>query len=375
MKIVIATGIYPPDIGGPASFSRALAREFTRLGQVVTVVCYGNEKTLSREGWPVEIVNRSGSVLSKYLRYAWRVYKVAVKSDVVFLQGPVSEGLPGTIGAWLAGKPTIMKVVGDYAWEIYKQTPGSKEMLDEFVKHGHGGGLGLRERAERWSSAHARHVIVPSRYLKQIVTAWGVDSKKISVIYNTIPPLPRTESRENLRRRFIIEHKKVLTYIGRAVPWKHLDFIIGLLPELPKDCVLVIGGDGPSLVEWKKTAERCGVLDRVKFLGRISREQAAEWFQASDMFLLPSSYEGFPHVIAEAASVGLPSLVSDRGGNPETKELFPEQVTVLPHLNSEAWSKAFLNLPGRLTGVHSAPFEKTAEAYLDIMKKYARLDA
>ncbi|MHB8831452.1 MAG: glycosyltransferase, partial [Patescibacteria group bacterium] len=52
---------------------------------------------------------------------------------------------------------------------------------------------------------------------------------------------------------------------------------------------------------------------------------------------------GFPHVVVEACSVGLRCIVSDRGGNPETKEFFPNLVTVAPYQNKQAWVEAIIS--------------------------------
>jgi glycosyltransferase involved in cell wall biosynthesis len=370
MRILLATGIYPPEIGGPASFTRELARELERRGHEPTVVCYGDEKTLKGEGWEVSVVPRAGGPLVRYARYAWRVYRLARFADVVFLQGPVSEGLPGTIGAWLARKPTVMKVVGDYAWEVYRQeNPRNLEMLDEFVGKKHGGNVGRLERIERWTALRAKRVITPSKYLKKIVEAWGVAPEKIKIIYNTIPPLPQTRPRDELRQAAGLADKKLILTVVRAVPWKHGDFLCEVLAKLPEEYRLAIIGDGPSLEDWKRKANEFAVYSRVYFSGKLNREKVAEWYAMADVFALPSGYEGFPHVVAEAASVGLPSLVSDQGGNPETKELFPGLVTVLPYLDAEAWRGALNNLSARSTPKSSSTFNELAERYLGITKQ------
>jgi glycosyltransferase involved in cell wall biosynthesis len=368
MKILIATGIYPPEIGGPASFTRELARELKRRGHEPIVVCYGDEKTLKGEGWPVEVVARAGGPFVRYARYAWRIFLSARQADVVFLQGPVSEGLPGTIGAWLARKPTVMKVVGDYAWEIYRQqSPKNLELLDEFVKKPHGS-VGWLEKIERWTARRAKLVITPSRYLKKIVAAWGVAPEKIHVIYNTIPSLPPTKSRDELRATAGLAGKKLVLTVVRAVPWKHGDFLCEVLAKLPEEYHLTIVGDGPSLADWKRRADELGVSARVIFAGKLNREKVAEWYAMADVFALPSGYEGFPHVVAEAASVGLPSLVSDQGGNPETKELFSGLVTVLPYLDADAWRGALSSDVRRSEPKQSVGFEELAAKYLEMLK-------
>jgi glycosyltransferase involved in cell wall biosynthesis len=373
MRILLATGIYPPEIGGPASFTRELARELKRRGHEPAVVCYGDEKTLKGEGWDVNVMPRAGGPLVRYARYAWRVFRSARFTDVVFLQGPVSEGLPGTIGAWLARKPTVMKIVGDYAWEIYRQeSPANLELLDEFVKRSHGGSVGRLERIERWTSKRAKLIVTPSRYLKKIVQAWGMAPEKISVIYNTIPPLPPTKPRDELRESAGLAGEKLILTVVRAVPWKHGDFLCEVLAKLPEEYRLAIVGDGPSLADWKRRADELGVASRVNFAGKQNREKVAEWYAMADVFALPSGYEGFPHVVAEAASVGLSSLVSDQGGNPETKELFPGSVTVLPYLDVGEWIMALSAITGRTEPCFSESFEDKAAAYLEILKSIVK---
>lgn len=343
MKILLATGIYPPDAGGPATYTRALARALASSGEhQIQVVAYAEADGIDeKDGYPVERIGRNRDLLMRYWNFFRAVVRRARSADVVYLQGPVSEGLPGTLGAMVAGKPTVMKVVGDYAWEMYMQSGGT-ELLNAFLKINHSGKIGWIARIERWMAKRATRVIVPSWYLKTVVEAWGVPTERISVIYNAIGPLPIGGSREELRRSFGIEgHRVVLTSV-RAVPWKGVDFLMNLLPDLPKDIFFAVAGDGPMLETWKREAVERGLSNRIRFLGRLDRALLADWYRAADLFVLASGYEGYPHVVAEAASVGLPSFVSDQGGNPETKELLGTNlVRVLPYRDRESWMNAF----------------------------------
>jgi glycosyltransferase involved in cell wall biosynthesis len=323
MKVVIATGIYPPDIGGPATYTRTMARELSRCGNRIEVVCYADDESRVAveprdEKFSVTRISRKQPTWKRYLAYALAVRRLAKNADIVYLQGPVSEGFPGTIGAMLAGKPTVMKIVGDYAWEMYMQkgSPENKELLDEFVTHTHAEVRWL-ERIERWTAKQAKQVIVPSAYLKGIVEGWGVPGGKVEVIYNSVNPPTEGLSRDEARKQFGIEDRRAIFTAVRAVPWKNIDFIIGLLPELPLDIIFAIAGDGPSLGGWKEEAKRLGVEERVKFLGKLDRAAMGSWYRAADLFVLPSGYEGYPNVIPEAWSQGLPCFVSNKAGNQE----------------------------------------------------------
>jgi glycosyltransferase involved in cell wall biosynthesis len=330
-----------------------MARALSDKGHEVSVVSYGEKGGVDRDdGFIVERILRSQSLLKRYMSYMRAVRSRAHDVDFVYLQGPVSEGLPGTIGAMLAGKPTVMKVVGDYAWEMYMQDgKGDKVLLDEFVRLNVGAmrvspirkSIKIRflEMVERWTAKRAKCVIVPSKYLKGIVEKWGVKSDRIHVIENAVEPLAFEGSEEDLRRKLGIQNRRVLFTVVRAVPWKHIDFIIRMLRDLPNDILLAIAGDGSSLKEWKSLSQSLGVSDRIRFLGRLDRTNLAEWFGVANLFVLPSGYEGFPHVIPEAASAGVVSLVSDKGGNPETQALLGNEfVRVLPYLDEEEWKRA-----------------------------------
>ncbi|MDD5725910.1 MAG: glycosyltransferase family 4 protein [Patescibacteria group bacterium] len=377
MKMVLATGIYPPEIGGPAGYVRGLAAELVSRGHQVAVVAYGTDKTEMGRGFEVTVILRTYGPLVRYCRYMLAVRRLARKSDLVYIQGPVSEGLPGMLGAILANKPTVLKIVGDYAWEQYQQTSvKNPELLDEFLTHRHSGKVRLFEAIERWVAKKAKVIIVPSKYLKTVVEKWGIPSNKIKVVYNSIPPLPSVVD-DQLRVKHQLEDKKVILTVVRAVPWKGGDFLCDCLKELPIDYVLAVIGDGPSLEQWKQHAERISVADRVIWLGRLSRAEVANWYRAANVFVLATGYEGFPHVVVEACSVGLQCIVSDRGGNPETKEFFPDLVTVAPYQNKQAWVREiearFSNRDSRFSaadirasGVLS--FERMVNQTLEILK-------
>ena len=340
MKILLATGIYPPEIGGPATFVRSLTHAWAAQGMPPQVVTYGDAQTETSSEFAVTVVSRRGGTFFRYARYAWQVYRLARRADIVFLQGAVSEGFPGLIAARLARVPAVMRIPGDYAWEMYMQQPASPpELLDVFVTHRHHGRIRLLEWMERWSVRRVKALVTPSRYLKSIVTRWGAPEQAISVIYNSVAPLPETRSREKLRRIFGCEEKIVALTVVRAVPWKGVPFLIEVLATLPANVILVVVGDGPALQAWKRFAEDKGVADRCRFVGRLGREQVAEWYRAADVFALASRYEGFPHVVYEAVAAGLPCVVSEFGGNPETQEVFPGEVDVAPLADVASWTR------------------------------------
>lgn len=358
MKVLIATGIYPPESGGPSQYARGMALALGERNISVSVITYGESGDSKEDGFPVTRVSRSGGPVIRYLRFLLRAWKLAKQHDVVFLQGAVSEGWPSTIGAKLAKKPTVLRVPGDYAWEMAMQSSNkyqvsSNELLDQFLERKHGGRIGLYEKMERYVARSSCRLIAPSQYLQGVLMKWGVPEERIHVIWNAEHSLPMHYSRERARKEYGVSDRVVCLTVVRAVPWKGVAELIEWWDALPSSHVLVVGGDGPEYERWKKLAEPLG--ERVRFVGRLARPELADWYRASDVFILHSGYEGYPHVVAEAASLSVPCLVSDQGGNPETKERFGDLITVLPFRRKESWMQALKDVDVRDERAASAP--------------------
>lgn len=346
MNILIASGIYPPESGGPATYSSEAAQALRARGHIVQVISYGEEpqkkQTDSKEENNTILISRSGGVLIRYIRYAWGVYQAARRADVIFVQGAVSEGVPTALVAKFLRKPLILRVPGDYAWEMGRQhaPEGTEPSLDRFLTHTHMGKVGMYERLERWTARQARRIIVPSVYLRSVVERWNIPTERIDVIKNAVQPLPKTVGRVALRKKWQLEKQVVCLTAVRAVPWKGVAELLTWWHRVPSPHLLVVAGDGPELEGWKRLAAKEGLGERVRFLGRVSRQTLAEWYDAADTFVLHTGYEGYPHTVPEAVSRGLPCLVSDQGGNPETQEEFGTYITILPYQDRDAWIAA-----------------------------------
>jgi glycosyltransferase involved in cell wall biosynthesis len=118
IKILIATGIFPPDIGGPAQYAKNLAEELSARGNDVNILSYRIEKRLP----PV----------LRHMLYFFRVLFGLAGADLVIALDTFSVGLPAAAAAKLAGKKMIIRVGGDFLWESYVERTGNLLTLREF---------------------------------------------------------------------------------------------------------------------------------------------------------------------------------------------------------------------------------------------------
>lgn len=120
------------------------------------------------------------------------------------------------------------------------------------------------------------------------------------------------EMRCEVRKELGIEGKFVVGHLGRFCYQKNHDFLIDIFEEIHhkrEDAVLIMAGEGELEPHIREKVERMGLSDCVKFLG--VRRDAPRLYQAMDVFLLPSRYEGLPVVGVEAQAAGLPLITTD----------------------------------------------------------------
>ena len=140
----------------------------------------------------------------------------------------------------------------------------------------------------------------------------------------------------------IKDNQLVIGHIGRFVAQKNHTFLIDIFNEIHKknkDAILVLAGQGPLMDEIKSKVKDLGLTETVKFLGQ--RIDANELYQAFDIFLLPSLYEGLPVVGVEAQASGLLCVLSDD----MTKETKVLESTRFMSLSNDAkeWANTILN--------------------------------
>lgn len=312
MRIFVASGIFHPEPGGPATYLYRLLPELQARGHAVRALTFGNGPVTGYP-YPLRRIPRRALPLrwADYARVAWSEVR---RADVTFVN---NLGLP-LIGG--GGVPRVLKVVGDLAWEraVNKGWIAPTEDIDAFQTRRYPWRVRLLQAQRAREVRRADRVIVPSRYLRDMVVGWGAPPERVQVIYNALPPdamsasLSRSEAREALG----LGTEPLLLTVARLVPWKGIDHLIRALPAVP-EARLLIAGDGPDETRLRALAEAEGVSARVTFLGRVPRERLTLYFRAADYTVLYSGYEGLSHVALESLGAGTPVIASDRGGNPE----------------------------------------------------------
>jgi glycosyltransferase involved in cell wall biosynthesis len=312
VKVLVVSGIWPPDAGGPASHAPEVGDYLIAHGHDVEVVTTADSAP-APAGYPVRWVSRRLPPGVRHLRAAALVSSRARSADVLY-----STGMEGrsAVGARLAGTPRVQRLPSDPAFERAHWRGLTNSTLEQFQHE-----RGLRLAALRWARdrevASAARVVCPSGWLRDLVIGWGVDPERVEVLPHALA-VPLLAGREELRRRYGFEGP-TLVLAGRLVPQKSLDAALRAVSLL--DAVsLVVAGDGSERRRAQALSVELGLGDRVRFLGAQPRRAVFELFRAADAALLSSSWESFGLVVAEALAVGTPVVSTAVGGVVEVLE-------------------------------------------------------
>lgn len=321
-SLLIATGIFAPDIGGPASYARALGTRLASDGVRVTVLTYSSVYSHRPDG---ELPFRVCRVWKKipwgvrHVVFALRCAFLARSADGILLLNASSAGGVAVWAARLLGKRVIVRIAGDYAWEMAVQSGRTHLGIDEFQRSPKHGRIGRLDRLQRRVCRAASAVLVPSKYLADLVVGWGIPRERVVVIYNGVD-LPVVSASKEEARKHIGIPGSIIVSVGRLVPWKGFRMLIKLMPQLlqvNQFFRLVIVGDGPDMAMLQSVVRNLGLERKVFLVGRMAAQELAWYLAAADVFVLNTGYEGFSHQVLEAMQAGVPVVTTTAGGNPE----------------------------------------------------------
>ena len=229
MRVLVVSGIWPPDVGGPASHAPDVAEFLQAAGHRVEVVITAAEAPAPRRyrvGWtsrrlPVGVRHAHSLAL-----IAWRARHV----DAVYTTGMFARC---GIAAIVARRPFVMKLTGDPAFERLQARGVVAGDIDAF-QQSRGGGPSTRalRRLRDWVVRRADHVFTPSSYLRDLVISWGVAPARVSVMPNPAPAARPSAPRAELRERFGLVGE-TLAFAGRLTAQKSLEVMLAAVAARP----------------------------------------------------------------------------------------------------------------------------------------------
>jgi glycosyltransferase involved in cell wall biosynthesis len=308
MKFLIATGIYPPDIGGPSTVMRALAEELKAEGHEVTVITYGE----SQINGGIVRVSRHGSVLSRYVRFLNAFKKCLAQDTTVLATDVFSVGIPVRFALIGRKNRLIVRLGGEWMWEDAVTNGGLRVTLrDYWANYPDGSRHRLKSLLAGWVLRRAATVTLTSDMLRLPLSHV---SKEVSDAAVTICNVPR---RTNcIAAPHVLSDTLRVLYSGRFAPVKNMPFFCRAFKQAQEQGALismVFVGDGPEQVECEKILKD---VPHVRFIGTRASHDVENLLAEADLYVMPSLSDICPNGVLEALGCGIPCLVTKEHGLP-----------------------------------------------------------
>ena len=306
----MTVGIFPPDIGGPATFVPKIAKYFQdELNYEIEILTLSDNKNSNiNNDFGVKRIDRNLPIIYRWLKTIFTIYKLGKNKDLIFVNG---LGTEATIANIFLKKKIIRKIVGDPVWERAYSKAKISESFDEFQVKNYGFSISFQKKVRSFSIKKSDIVVTPSQHLKNFILNLGFKNK-IEIINNGVF-IP--EENTNIFTNDQIN----ITIVSRLVSHKNIKKIIRAISDLNDPLIyLNIIGDGPELNQLQKISLESNNKDNIIFHGKLNRDEINHIFLNSDLYLQASNYEGLPHSLLEAMSYGIPVLCTPVG---ECKEI------------------------------------------------------
>ncbi|MCX4502725.1 glycosyltransferase family 4 protein [Streptomyces anulatus] len=328
-RTLVVTNDFPPRQGGIETFVHAMTSRFA-TDSVVVYTSAEPGAAAHDAALPHPVVRDPARTLLPVPRVAARAVEIARRHgcDSVWFGAAAPLGL---LADRLRRESGVRRAVatthGHEVW--WARTPGARTLLRR---------IGDRTDTVTYLAEATRAPIAaalgPAAARRMVRLAPGVDAEAFRVREEAREAV-RSGARDGIRppaggvrERYGLGGRPVVLCAARLVPRKGQDTLIRALPAVRRavpDAVLLLTGDGPYARALRRLAADTGVADAVVLAGGQPHAAMPEHYAACDVFAMPCrtrrrglEVEGLGIVFLEAAASGLPVLVGDSGGAPDT---------------------------------------------------------
>lgn len=336
MKILITTPIYPPEIGGPATYASGLLKNLS-LDHNISVITFTKNPEKSKKANILSIpqYRHAFGIIFRQAKLLLQILKIGKKADIIYSQGPIVVGTASIIAGRMLQKKVILKFVGDIAWEESQRRSSSKLTLEEFYQSPKKMAIKAILAIQKWTLKQADKIIVPSYFLLRLLNEhYQIPEKQIEVIYNPvdISGLKPISSKQ----------PEIITS-GRLVSHKNFELIIKAFEIYRKKNKksqekLIIIGSGPQKKEIQKHLNSSQYRSAISLIPALPRIDYLKRLNNASTFILASNYEGLPHAIIEAMLLKVPVIASKIPANQEV--IKTSKLGILTEINKKSISES-----------------------------------
>ncbi len=371
MRILITTGVFEPDIGGPATYAHMLATGLVTKKEDVVVLTFSDSKyvdTDARYPFTLRRIVRSKNKILNRIKFLFVAAPYVWRAHLVYTLDWFAVGFPVAILAALFRKPYIVRVGGDYLWEQrYLESGQEPVSLREFYDkrfHQRHEYRSFYSIINRVLSNAIRVVFNSDKQRELYLQYYDLDPHKVATIENPVPSV-------NIARGVV--GRKEFVFWGRLIVMKNVASLVRAFAKarIP-GYTLVIIGEGPRREELHTLIRELGMEDRITMHESMPRDAVLERVKDSRAFVLPSWTDIAPNQVHEALALGLPALVTKENYLRIAGDL-PE--TIDPHSIDDIAAKMEMLADDKKYKIFSESFRKISYKHStdDVLRQHLEL--
>lgn len=332
MRILFLTDNFPPEVNAPATRTYEHCKEWVKAGHEVTVITCHPNYPIGRvydgykNSWKTkEVIDgitviRVWTYITSNKGFAKRILDYISFSITSFFAGLFKK-----CDVIVATSPQFFTALSGRTLHFFKRKPWIMEVRDlwpDSIKSvgAMKDGLVIRyfSKEEMWCYRSAKKIVVVTDTFKDIISQKGIPAEKIHVIKNGSNLelfYPREKSAE-LVKKFGLEGKHVLGYIGTIGMAHKIDFLIDCVKGMP-DCKLMVIGEGAEKEKLQQKVKDEGI-ENVLFIDSVPKDKVGDYIALQDVALVnlrrdPLFTTVLPSKIFETAAMNIPILLGVDG--------------------------------------------------------------
>jgi len=309
MKILITSGIYPPESGGPATYVKNLAQVLVKQGHQVAVITYSDHyKCDGDDSLAYKLIRiKRGNKFLNYIKFFRAVLKNIKDFDVVYCFDHFSAGIPSVLASKLCKKKIAIRIGGDFIWERYLRiTKQGISLRDYYLENLHKKDW-FRFLIIKIVFKFTDLIIFTTKFQREIFEKfYNLNSTKIKYIHNPFS-IERNQNND-------IERNQNILFVGRIIEKNNIRRMISVFNSVDQNKFkLVIVGQGEIKKELEKMV-REKKLNNIIFKGQFSREDVVKEMQKSYAMIFPSYTDISPNTVLECIATNIPFILTTEQG-------------------------------------------------------------
>lgn len=328
-RVLLVSANFYPKIGGPSTSVPEIARILVKRGFVVDVITSifpGYPEKQEQDGYTIyraksQYTDPTERNRMKDLNAVWEMAKLIKKRcrEEKYLLIHSHDANLSLLATKLANPklPILAKFTGDLAIEQRFASITSLEQLErDYFSPGFSPSFEMLRMFQGLLTSWPDLIIANSKDTWKSLEAYKIPESKRTYLYNGFTHHPQTI--ENSKSVSKSSPKKIL-YFGRLVPWKGIHILLQAFEILSKEknVELHIVGGGPAESDLRKLAETLTSKNRITFLATVPAKVIPKHILESDVVVLPSFYDTFPHGMLETLAYARPLVATRVNGIPE----------------------------------------------------------